>query len=301
MKADAPVVVPATPLVLVSGLSGAGKSTALKILEDLGYEAVDNIPLSLLPKLTLGADGVAPLPPGRAIAVGVDSRTRDFNPQTFVAQLDDLARRPGIALQLVFFDCDDDVLQNRFSSTRRRHPMARDRRVMDGVEYERKLMAPVRDRADRTIDTSRLALPELRQLIAAEFGLDAEPALHVLVTSFGYGRGLPREADLVFDVRFLANPHYDDRLREKTGDDAEVGRYIAADPKFAPFFRALSDMLLGLLPHYLNEGKRHLTVAIGCTGGRHRSVFVANELTKLMAAKGFPVAVRHRDKDRGTD
>lgn len=294
MSGKSPIA--ATPVLLLSGLSGAGKATALRILEDLGYEAVDNLPLSLLPDLAAGSGNAAA--PKRALAVGIDSRTRDYDPGTFAGLLADLRKRQDLGVRLLFLDCDDEVLQSRFTTTRRRHPMAGDRRLSDGIALERRLMAPLRDHADLTIDTSHLALPELRQLLAAHFALDAGPGINLMVMSFAFGRGLPREADLVFDVRFLSNPHYQEALRPRTGEDAEVGAYIAADPAFPPFFQGLGDMLLGLLPHYEREGKRYLTVAVGCTGGRHRSVFVACKLAQLLTDEGYRISLRHRDKDK---
>jgi RNase adapter protein RapZ len=287
-----------TPVLLVSGMSGAGKASTLKILEDLGYEAVDNLPLSLLPNLAASAGAGGKATPGRALAVGIDSRTRDYDPGTFADRLAELRQRPDLGVRLLFLDCDDEVLQNRFTATRRRHPLAGDRRLSDGIAIERRLMAPLRDYSDLTIDTSHLAQPELRQLLAAHFALDAGPGINLMVTSFAFGRGLPREADLVFDVRFLSNPHYREALRPRTGEDAEVGAYIAADPAFPPFFQGLGDLLLGLLPHYEREGKRYLTVAVGCTGGRHRSVFVAIKLAQLLTDEGYRISLRHRDKDK---
>lgn len=287
-------------VVLVTGLSGAGKSSSLKQLEDLGYEAVDNLPLSLLRHL-LAATGSGEADAPRAVAVGVDSRTRDFRAETFVAKLDLLSARPDFDVKLVFFDCDDEVLGRRYTETRRRHPQAGDRPVMDGIRRERELLERIRDRADLVIDTTHLSLPELRRLLADWFALDVEPGLTVTVTSFSYRHGLPREADLVFDVRFLANPYYVEELRELSGLDPEVGAYIAADPNFTPFFDGLSDLLLSLLPHYHREGKSYLTVAVGCTGGRHRSVFVAKELAERLGGAGHRVSLRHRDVQRKDD
>ncbi len=284
----------ATRLLLVSGLSGAGKSTALKALEDLNYEAVDNLPMSLMASL---------LRPGRAaagpLAVGIDIRTRDFAVGTFLNQLDQLLARGDLDVGLIFLDCDDDMLQRRFTETRRRHPLAADRPVADGIRHERRLMYDVRQRADLVIDTSLLTLADLRRLLAGHFSTADEAGLMIAVTSFSYRRGLPREADLVFDVRFLANPHYNDQLRPLTGQDPAVGAFIDQDPHFEPFFDRLSAMLLPLLPRFENEGKSYLTIAVGCTGGRHRSVYVAERLAALLAEQGHPAQVRHRDIDAG--
>ncbi len=282
-----------TRLVLVTGMSGAGKTTALKALEDAGYEALDNLPLSLLP---------AVIPPAardsRAVAVDIDVRTRDFGVDTFAAHVAPLLARAEVDVRLLFVDCDDEVLRRRYTATRRRHPLADDRPVIDSIRLERQTIEPLRARADLVIDTTDLAEGDLRRLVADTFALDSGPALRLFVTSFSYRHGLPRDADLVFDVRFLANPHYEPRLKPLTGLDPAVGDFIAADPGFEPFFASLTAMLLPLLPRYEGEGKSYLTIAVGCTGGRHRSVFVARRLADLLGDRGCRVQVRHRDLDR---
>lgn len=284
-------------VVVVSGLSGAGKSGALKVLEDLGYEAVDNLPLSLLRRLTVSDGAEGDVPPRRAIAVGIDSRTRDFNANALGQLVADLKARPELDVQLVYFECEDEVLLKRFTATRRRHPLADDRGVADGIAAERAMMAPLRGIADHVFDTSVLALPELRRLLQAYFGLLATPALSISVTSFSYRLGLPRESDFIFDVRFLRNPHYDEVLRPRPGSDPEVAAYIAADPDYPPFMHRLADMIESLLPRFDAEGKRFLTIALGCTGGRHRSVCVAEDLAGRLRLAGYPVSLRHRDRD----
>ncbi len=287
---------PPTRVYLVTGMSGAGKTSALKILEDLGYEAIDNIPLSLLTRLLhSGAareEGAAPR--HGAMAVGIDIRTRDFSSQAFLANLSPLMERDDIDLKIVFFDCDEDVLGRRYTETRRRHPLAEDRPLIDGIRHERELLAPLRARANIVIDTSEISLADFRRDLFARFQLDGGPELTASLVSFAYGKGLPREADLVFDVRFLANPHYDENLRARTGQDADVAAFIAADPNFPSFIENLSTLLFSLMPLYEREGKTYLTIAVGCTGGRHRSVFVAEHLAKMLEAKG-PVMLRHRD------
>ena len=280
-------------VVLVTGLSGAGKSSALKMLEDIGYEAVDNLPLSLLERLLPGSGSGGG--GQKAIAVGIDSRTRNFRADTLIGRVGRLAARPGLAVDLVYFDCDEDVLVRRFTETRRRHPLATDRPVADGIAAERELLAPLRDAADLVIDTSYLSLPDLRRQTEDYFALDSHSGPVVTVTSFSYRGGLPREADLVFDVRFLANPHYVEALRPRTGLDAGVAAYIAADANFAPFIDRLGDLIASLLPHYRREGKSYLTIAIGCTGGQHRSVFVASELANRISGGEHVVILRHRD------
>ncbi len=277
-------------VLLVSGMSGAGKSSVLRALEDLGYEAVDNLPLKLIPHLLQPGNVLAP-----AMAIGIDTRTRDFNVERFISLYESCAERSDLQVRLIFLDCDDDVLQRRFTETRRRHPLAGDRPVTDGIRHERRLISPLKDRASLTIDTSEMPLSRLRQIIESNFSLGSRSALAVFVTSFAFRRGLPRDADIVFDVRFLSNPHYVDSLRPLTGLHPDVAAHVMADPDFSDFFKRLTGILLPLLPRYDEEGKSYLTVAIGCTGGRHRSVFVAERLAAEIGACGFPVQIRHRD------
>jgi RNase adaptor protein for sRNA GlmZ degradation len=272
------------PVVLVTGLSGAGRSTALKILEDLGYEAIDNLPLGLLGSMAQD---------GGPIALGIDIRSRSFAAGTFLDQLDRLGA--GARTTLLFLDCDDEVLERRFTETRRPHPLAADRRVADGIAAERRLIAPLRERADLTVDTTSLNGAELRRLLSGHLGLGDGPGMKIFVTSFSYRGGLPREADLVFDARFLANPHYQPALRPLDGRDPRVADYVARDPAYAAFFEGLTEMLAPLLPRYEREGKSYLTIALGCTGGRHRSVAVAERLAAWLAGLGRPVELAHRE------
>jgi UPF0042 nucleotide-binding protein len=279
-------------LLVVTGMSGAGRSTALKALEDLGYEAVDNLPLSLLPDLLRAP---AERPP---LAVGVDVRTRDFGVGSLLAALDRVALEHKLDLTVMFLDCDDDNLVRRYTETRRRHPLAGDRPVMDGIALERRRLAPLRDRADLVIDTTALSPGDLKRLLHGHFALDAAPGITTFVTSFSYRHGLPRDADLVLDVRFLRNPHYVPALKPLTGRDAEVGRFIEADADFPPFFERLCAWLQPLLRRYEGEGKSYLTIAVGCTGGRHRSVYVAERLAAWLSRQGRPVGIGHRDLDQ---
>ncbi|MFQ6018528.1 MAG: RNase adapter RapZ [Kiloniellaceae bacterium] len=276
-------------VVLVTGLSGAGRSTALKALEDIGYEAVDNLPLSLLDAMVGERDLHG------AIAVGVDIRTRNFAVRPFLEQLDRLGAKPDLHVILLFLDCDDEALGRRFTETRRRHPLAPDRPVADGIGAERRLVAPLRARAELVVDTSSLNPAELRQVLTGHLGLETTPGMAIFVTSFSYRYGLPREADLVFDVRFLANPHYEAELRDLNGLDPPVARYVAADPGFPAFLDRLTDMLAPLLPRYEQEGKSYLTIAVGCTGGRHRSVAVAEKIAAWLRRLGRQVNLTHRD------
>ncbi len=278
-------------VVVVTGMSGAGKTLALKALEDLGFEAVDNLPLSLLSSLVRPGDGVT-----RSLAIGIDIRTRDFGIEHFLAAIDRLMADSGVNLRVIFLDCDDDVLTRRYTETRRRHPLAVDRPLIDGIRHERGLVAALRARPDVTvIDTSNLPPAEFKRMLALRLGLEAERGLVVFVTSFAYRNGLPREADLVFDARFLANPHYVDALRPLTGRDRAVADHIAADPVYAVFFDSVTGLLAPLLPRFAAEGKSYLTVAVGCTGGRHRSVLVAERLAAWLREGGARVELRHRE------
>ena len=285
----------AAPLLLVTGVSGAGKSSTLKVLEDFGYEAVDNLPVSLIGRLV--ADVEFPHP----IVIGIDVRTRDFDAAGFLVELNTLIERPNIDVSLVFLDCDDDVLVRRFEETRRRHPLADDSPISDGLSLERRLMASVREQAGVLIDTSDMALKDLKRTLEGHFGLQDGAGLSIFVTSFSYRCGLPRNADLVFDVRFLRNPHYDPDLRPLTGQDPAVGKFISSDQGFEPFFDALTRLLEPLLPRFVEEGKSYLTIAIGCTGGRHRSVFVAEKLNQWLNGKGQRLQLHHRDLDKPDD
>lgn len=283
-----------TPVVVVTGLSGAGKSSALRVLEDVGYEAIDNMPLALLGRLLWPGTGA----PREPLAVGVDIRTRDFDAVAFPRELAPLRARTDLDVRLVFLDCESNVLVRRFTETRRKHPLANDRPVNDGIRTERTLLAPVREAADVVIDTSQMSVAELRRLLERRFAPDGLKRMTLSVVSFAYGKGLPREADLVFDVRFLINPHYVDALRPGSGLDAPVAKYIEQDAGFAPFFESLTGLLCRTLPRYREEGKSYLTVAVGCTGGRHRSVLVAERLAAHLRSQGEDVILRHRDLEQ---
>lgn len=299
--AETPAVDAKLRVLLVTGMSGAGKTSALKSLEDLGYEAVDNLPLTLLQSLVL------PRRPERAsarhfkpVAIGVDVRTRDFGVAPIIGELDRLSAEPGIDASVLFLDCDDEELMRRYEETRHRHPLALDRPIRDGIDHERRLVAGLRDRADVVVDTTGLDPGSLKRILDGHFGAGAAERLSIFVTSFAFRRGLPREADLVFDVRFLSNPHYEPALRPLDGRDAAVAAFIGRDPGLAPLFDGLTALLSALLPRYAAEGKSYLTVALGCTGGRHRSVFVAEWLAAWFAEQGETVRVHHRELDAPT-
>jgi UPF0042 nucleotide-binding protein len=288
--------------VVITGMAGAGRSTALKCLEDCGYEAVDNLPLALAPHLVSGltvapaSDAISDGP--RAIAIGIDSRTRDFTAEAVTALLEQLRGAENLDATLVFMDCDDEILRRRFTETRRRHPLAPESPVLDGIQRERRMVAPLRHLADLVIDTSDQSSADLKRVLQGRFARRQGAELVVSIVSFSFRRGLPREADLVFDVRFLANPYYDPLLRPLTGEDDKVGAVVAGDPVFATFFSALTGLLMPLLPGYEREGKSYLTLAIGCTGGQHRSVYVARRLADWLQQQGRDVSLTHRDMQR---
>jgi len=271
-RRDSPAACPRRRIVLVTGLSGGGKASILRVLEDLGYEAVDNPPLHLMEDMVLRAD--------RPIAIGVDVRSRGFDTQALLAVLSRLKLNPALRPELVFAWADESSLLRRFTETRRRHPLAADGRLADGVAAEVALTADLRSAADLLLDTSDLPLPMLRRMIEQRFGSVADDAAGMTCSliSFAYPAGLPREADLVFDTRFLRNPHYDPILRPGTGLDADVAAYVEADPDFAPFIAKLTDLLTLLLPRFVQEGKKYVAIGVGCTGGRHRSVHVVQTL-----------------------
>jgi len=282
-------------VVLVSGLSGAGKASILRILEDLGYEAVDNPPLRLIGELVARGE--------RGLAIGTDTRSRGFRAEAVLQALARLRATPGLHVDLVFAWAEEAALLRRFSETRRRHPLAPYGRMSDGIAAEQGLTAPLRDAADLLVDTSELSLNGLRRLIEQHFAGDAPSespgGLLVSLVSFAYPRGLPREADMVFDARFLRNPHYDPALRAHTGLDAAVGAYIEADADYAIYIDTIRTLLLRLLPRFVQEGKKYLTVAVGCTGGRHRSVHIIASLAAYLVEQGWRVSVSHRELASG--
>ena len=282
-------------ILLVTGLSGAGRTTVLKTLEDLGWEAVDNLPLSLLDRLLS-----SPTPQGapdedRPLAIGIDSRTRGFDAHGILRRVARLREEQAQEVEILFVEAADTVLAQRFSATRRRHPLAIDRPAEDGIASERAMLEPLRDAAEHLIDTSELTSNALQQDIRQRFGGSQAVDPTLVVSSFSYARGLPRDADLVLDMRFLRNPHWDEALRAGTGMDADVSAYIAADPAYGPALDQIAGLLKLLLPRYEREGKSYITIAFGCTGGRHRSVHAAETIAKRLRAAGFSPTIAHRD------
>ena len=281
-------------ILLVTGLSGAGKSTALRTLEDLGWEVVDNLPLSLLEDLLETPIGKGTRRRRRPLAIGVDSRTRDFDAARIVQQIEALASDQRVPVETLYFDCAGSELLRRYSETRRRHPLAPDRPATDGIADERELMEPLRRWVDHVIDTTDTAPNVLQQQIRQRFGGGSEaPTLSVM--SFGFARGIPRNADNVFDVRFLRNPYWVDELRDLTGIDSAVSDYVAGDEAYEAALERIEELLLVLLPRYGEEGKSYVTIAFGCTGGRHRSVHVAERVAGRLRDAGFSPTVEHRD------
>ncbi|MBN8807477.1 MAG: RNase adapter RapZ [Sphingomonas sp.] len=285
----------AKEILLVTGLSGAGKSTVLRTLEDLGWETVDNLPLRLLDRLLS-----SPPPEGsedgqRPLALGIGARTRDFDPNRIVKRIKQLRDEHGYDIGTLYLDCGGAELERRYSETRRRHPLALDRPAGDGIARERELLEPLRRWANRLIDTTDLTANELAQQVRSTFGGDGTGGPTLAVMSFGFARGVPRNADLVFDMRFLRNPHWEPALRPGTGLDPDVSAYIADDPAYEAAVSRIEDLLLLLLPRYRAEGKSYVTVAFGCTGGRHRSVHVAERVARRLRDAGFSPTVAHRD------
>lgn len=283
-----------TRLVLISGLSGAGKSIALKQFEDLGWEVADNIPLSLLSLFMeeIGRQG------GKNIAVGVDTRTKGFSAVDLISHITQLREKGHNHISLLYMECDELVLQRRFTETRRRHPLSNDRPVVDGIRREMQMLEPLKGAADYLIDSTLLSLPDLRRMLVAQFSLEDHSALTTTVISYSFKKGVPREADLVFDVRFLQNPHYVENLQPLTGQNADVVEFVSKDPAFKPFIEQLDAMLDLLLPRYQAEGKSYLTIAIGCTGGKHRSVCVAENIHDRIERKGYFTHLVHRDMEK---
>jgi RNase adapter protein RapZ len=286
---QSPVAVPRGRVLLVIGMPGAGRSTAPKTLDDIGYEGFDNLPLAPVPALfeSAAADALA-------TAVGADVRTRAFAIGSMLGTLNEVVGRTGCKLLVIFVDCDDELLEGRYTETCRPRPFAGDRPIIDGIRLERGMVASMRGPADLTTDTSDLNAGELKRLLTGHFS-QKTTGVQVFITSLAYWNGLPRNADLVFDVRFLDNPHYLPELRALSGRDLAVATHIEQDPGFLPFFPRLLPLLQPLLPLYEEGGKPYLTIGIGCTGGRHRSVYVVEQLITELRIAGWRVELSHRD------
>ncbi|MEM6306635.1 MAG: RNase adapter RapZ [Pseudomonadota bacterium] len=281
-----------TRIILITGPSGAGRTTAIHALQDAGFEAIDNIPLKLIPRLLDGPAHDTPL------VLGIDTRNRDFSISLLIETIDDLSRTPRVALQVVYLDCQIDALANRYSSTRRRHPMAPEDTPVAGIRRELELFAPIQARADILIDTTHLSPHELKAEVDRWFAPDRENRLAITLHSFSYKRGTPRGVDVMFDCRFLRNPFWDEHLRRKNGTDPAVQDYIAQDQRFDTFLKQVGDMATLIIPAHAEEGRTHLSIGFGCSGGRHRSVTMAEILFKRLASTNWHVTVRHRELER---
>ncbi|MBF9151083.1 RNase adapter RapZ [Novosphingobium jiangmenense] len=282
-------------ILLVTGLLGAGKTTALRTLEDLGWEAIDNFPIRLLDRLLETEPGSARMESGAPMAIGFDTRTRGFDPGKTIQLVKKLGQRKDVEVTTLFLDCGGAELERRYNETRRRHPMSEDKPASTGISAERELLEPLRRWADVVISTTSFTSNDLQQAIRDQFGEVTAAAPTLTISSFGFSRGTPPLADLVFDMRFLANPHWVDELRPQTGQDAAVGDYIRQDPAFAEAFERIRDLLLLLLPRYGQQGKAYVHVAFGCTGGKHRSVFMAEQIASALRAAGFSPTLLHRN------
>lgn len=278
------------PVLLITGMSGSGRSLALKALEDMGYETIDNLPLSFLQSVvsTHNKDS-------HPLAIAIDVRTRDFSSDKFLKELAKLIQTPYLNAQMIFFDCDDEILARRYNESRRIHPLAQERPLIDGIRLERHLMLPVRDHAHHVIDTSLTSSLDLKGHLKRTFLLEKERKMSIFITSFSFRHGLPREADMVFDARLLKNPFYIEELRPLSGEDEEVAEFIQNDQVFSPFVKALKSIISSSLPCFEEQGRGYLTIAVGCTGGQHRSVYTAKILAEWLQKEKNQVKLRHRD------
>jgi len=280
-------------IVIMSGPAGSGRSTAIRALEDIGFEAIDNLPLSFLPRLFSGG------PVERPVVIGIDPRNREFSIAALLRALIEIEATAGRAPVLVYLDCDAATLMRRYSETRRRHPLSPRESPLVGIEREVTLLAPVKARADVLIDTRTMTPHDLGAEMRRQFGSEeTRDGLAVTLQSFSYKRGVPRAIDMVMDVRFLRNPHWDTDLRPRDGRDPAVRAFVEADPAYAPFYARLVDLLTFLLPRYRAEGRSYFGLGLGCTGGKHRSVTLAEALAESLAAAGWQVSIRHRDLER---
>ena len=279
-------------LVIVTGPSGAGRSTAINVLEDLGFEAIDNLPLSLVPRLLDGP------PLDHPLALGVDVRNRDFSTGALIDIIDQANRDGKFSAEVLYLDCNADVLLRRFSETRRRHPLAPAESPRDGIVREYDLLTPIRARASILIDTSELTVHDLKAELGRWFTPEGAQKLALSIHSFSYKRGTPRGIDMIFDCRFLRNPYWEPELRALDGRSPEVATYVSEDPRFAAFFGHVQSLTEMLLPANIEEGKSHLSIGFGCTGGQHRSVTVTERLANALANNGWQVSIRHRELER---
>ncbi len=304
-------------IILVTGMSGAGRGSSLACFEDMGFEVFDNVPLSLFkvfmrqeidrkgrkrnqPSLLkmLGASIENEEDLSKPIVVGIDARTRGFTSSEIKEFIAKEKNDTESDVKVLFLDCDDSVLIKRYKETRRSHPMSRDMSLNDCIALEREKLAEIKEIADTILDTSDLNFGELKNMLNICFGNETSSEMPILITSFSFKKGIPREADLVFDVRFLKNPYYVEKLREHTGLEEAVAEYIAKDKHFQPFYDSLINLVEPLIPLYQKEGKNSLNIAVGCTGGKHRSVFVASKLAKYLEKNRKRINLKHRELEK---
>jgi len=290
-----PISTNAHQLVLVTGPSGAGRSSAIRALEDIGFEAIDNLPLSLLPRLMSGPA------PDKPMALGIDVRNRDFSTAALIDVIDRMGDGNTVPMQVLYLDCRAEVLLRRFSETRRPHPLAPAEDPGTGIAREFDLLGPIKQRADILLDTSEMTPHQLRAELGRWFAPQSAQGLVVSVQSFSYKRGLPRGLDMVLDCRFLRNPYWQEELRQLDGRNSQVADYIRADARFAPFQERVMGLVELLLPAYEAEGKAYFSIGFGCTGGQHRSVAMAQTMGKALADGGWQVSIRHREIAPGTN
>ena len=283
-------------VVLATGRSGAGRTTAINALEDFGFERVDRPPLNLAPEIVAQL-----LTDGRSrVVIGVDAKTNGFSADAFAALRAELtSTEPKAAVKVLFLESDEEALRRRYTETRRRHPLCREGAIEEGIALDRALTDPIKATADIVIDTSAMSPSELKRSIRERVLGDEALGLTISVVSFAYRNGLPAEADIVFDCRFLRNPHYDAELRALDGRTAKVADYVSRDPLYAPFLQQIEQHVLMLLPAFVREGKSYVTIALGCSGGKHRSVATAIALATALAEAGWKPNVRHRELSDG--
>lgn len=280
-------------VIIITGMSGSGKSSALRAFEDLGFETIDNLPLSLLSS-AIYIEG-----PSRPLVIDIDTRTRDFSPGTLTTEINRLKQEGRVHLIFVFFECDHLTIENRYRETRRHHPLAEAEGSLEkGIIKEREILQNLKGQADFTLDTSLLTPPELRAYVRDMFNLFSEKSFKVILLSFAFFRGIPREADMVFDMRFLSNPFYQDKLKPLTGQMAPIAEYFQSNAQFHTFFHHLQEMLTLILPGFQKEGRSFFIIAFGCTGGRHRSVFSAEQTGKWLKEKNYSTQIHHRDMEK---
>lgn len=276
-------------ILFVTGYSGAGRSTALKNLEDMGFEVFDNIPLHIVGSLIEADEQM------HRIAIGIDTRTRYFSAERLIEEMHRLNAIDNYSARLLFLSAEEKVLQKRFSETRRRHPVAQDRSVADGINLEFDILDELLGQADYLIDTTDYSVHDLRDDLLKKFSDENLDKMLITVKSFGFKKGVPRDVDMMFDVRFLRNPHWDPALRPLTGQYAKVGKYIQDDEDFEAFWTHLTNMMQLLLPRYKKEGKSYLTIGFGCMGGKHRSVYCTEKLAEFLTAQDYHINIQHRD------